>query len=96
MRLMPDATQFFNLLLRIVGCGWRGKRPRLEIGLLAVGAMEPNAKLAGMASCSKKKGEGQCATQVNTDNPNYQLSAACRHTLDLIVGRLQSIYDLTG
>ena len=31
----------------------------------------------------------ECATQVNKpDNPNYQLSAACRHTLDLIVGRL--------
>jgi len=30
------------------------------------------------------------------NNPNYQLSAACRHTLDLIVGRLQSIYDLAG
>ena len=39
----------------------------------------------------------ECATQVNKpDNPNYQLSAACRHTLDLIVGRLQSIYDLAG
>ena len=39
----------------------------------------------------------ECATQVNkADNPNYQLSAACRHTLDLIVGRLQSIYDLAG
>jgi hypothetical protein len=39
----------------------------------------------------------ECATQVNNpDNPNYQLSAACRHTLDLIVGRLQSIYDLAG
>jgi hypothetical protein len=36
----------------------------------------------------------ECATQVNkADNPEYQLSAACRHTLDLIVGRLQSIYD---
>jgi hypothetical protein len=39
----------------------------------------------------------ECATQVNkADNPEYQLSAACRHTLDLIVGRLQSIYDLAG
>jgi hypothetical protein len=39
----------------------------------------------------------ECATQVNKpDDPNYQLSAACRHTLDLIVGRLQSIYDLAG
>ena len=39
----------------------------------------------------------ECATHVNKpDNPNYQLSASCRHTLDLIVGRLQSIYDLAG
>jgi hypothetical protein len=39
----------------------------------------------------------ECATQVNkSDNPNYQLSAAFSHTLDLIVGRLQSIYDLAG
>ena len=39
----------------------------------------------------------ECATQVNKpDKPNYQLSAACKHTLDLIVGRLQSIYDLAG
>ena len=38
-----------------------------------------------------------CATQVNKpDNPNYPLSAACQHTLDLIIGRLQSIYDLAG
>jgi hypothetical protein len=29
-----------------------------------------------------------CATQVNKpDNPNYPLSAACQHTLDLIIGR---------
>jgi hypothetical protein len=30
------------------------------------------------------------------DNSNYELPAACKHTLDLIVGRLQSIYDLAG
>ena len=41
------ATQVFNLLLRIDWFGWRNKRSRLEIGLLAVCAMKPDAKLAG-------------------------------------------------
>ena len=91
----------------VTGCVWSGQNGEdeedsRELAAMVMREVRASGKCSDLQSVvvhptGRNYPTWECATQVNKpDNPNYQLSAACRHTLDLIVGRLQSIYDLAG
>jgi hypothetical protein len=99
---MPGCTVSRRVWERETGKMAKTKKTARELAAMVMREVRASGKCSDLQNVvvhptGRNYPTWECATQVNKPgDPNYQLSAACRHTLDLIVGRLQSIYDLAG